>query len=94
MFVQWSYGEEIKEFMRVTSFNIETSTTQAFDSIQLFAKILDGNGHLQNTGIKTNYTYSITLPKPAYEQTVYVRISAVIVDDTNAIKLSNSAHFV
>ena len=95
MFLDWTYGGKntTDDEHYVTSFVIEMCIDQSFPTNmirQTSVAVNNGQGHL--IGKETRlYTYSVTLSKPAYAETWYTRVSAIVMDEVGQRRLSNAA---
>ena len=98
LFLQWSYGK-VDDGHKLDSFEIDVSTSVTFEGVDSFGEkhvkrhMMDiGEGHSLASGVNvsTMYTFNTVLPSPAFRQTSYFRVSAVVEDSTGSRLLSNN----
>jgi hypothetical protein len=92
MHLLWTYGGEKagKRMLTVKSFKVEVSPVRTFKSAQIFELKVNSNAGKDPMNEGKNYSYRVVLNQPAYEQTMYARVSASVVDDeSKTILLSN-----
>ena len=88
LFLEWSYGKDQRpDTSKITEFIISVSKAQDFETFDnKIHYVNNGIGHTLEDGKPKNYTFFMKLKEPAYIEKRYIRVSAVVLEESSSSK--------